>query len=258
MPEFDFGERTQPPTERRRREARARGEFAHSADLTAAVGLLAISGTLWFCAPQSAKILAEFLRRSLITQVSSEFDGTNLLNSAANVMLGIIWPFAVAAVIAGLLGNLVQTGWVWLPTAILRRNRSVRMFSSGHFAESLGRLLRLFVAATVTWRFLITNQLPLRLLGTEEPLAVFVRAAVLVGELCMQLSICFLTFALIDYGVRYWRYELGLRMTVEERRREQREQETPATIRRGRAALRNLQADFTAADAIERIGVATE
>ena len=66
-----------------------------------------------------------------------------------------------------------------------------------------------------------------------------IRSAQLIGELCVQLSACLVLLALVDYGFRFWRHEQGLKMTIEERRREQQDDQVDPRIKQRRAEAIN-------------------
>lgn len=54
----------------------------------------------------------------------------------------------------------------------------------------------------------------------------------LLSELLMQLLACLVLFACADYGLRFWRTELQLRMSVAQRRQEQRDERAVRPHRR--------------------------
>lgn len=221
----DSSERTLPPTERRRREAKERGQVARSPELTAAAILLASGFTLQFLAASAAGIFAD-LMRSTISNVSTNtvsLGGWSRLFGP--IFFSVLGPILGIALLFGLLANLVQTGWIWAPATITPRIRT----STGRWGErvvwSLGRILLLCAMSFVLWRFLLTHQWQLRSLAAAPATSMLVEPSRLIGQLCVQLAICLTIFALIDYGVRYWRNEQRLKMTVDEVRQEQREAE---------------------------------
>ncbi len=234
----DLADRTLPPTERHRREARNRGEVARSAELTAALILLTASGVLWFLAPACIKMLVVFMRSTLTAPVPPSLTIASTGELAQRVVWGLgatLWPIVLVLFVGGMAASWIQTGWLWLPTAIVPRFRQSPLISCGRVGVALGRLLQLAVLALVTWRFLLTSGLQLRSVGLDEPMAMLVRPARMLGELCLQLSLSLVLFALVDYGVRFWRHEQRLKMTVEERRREQKDDGPNPSIKQRRA-----------------------
>ena len=114
----DFGDRTQQPTERRRREARARGEVARSAELVAASVLLMTTAALWWLGPQVADALARALRDGLSSVPPSSLTAETVAQTmtllATRLAVGVV-PLLLIALAAAALGSLVQTGFLWTP-----------------------------------------------------------------------------------------------------------------------------------------------
>ena len=236
----DFAERTLPPTERRRREARQRGEVARSAELTSAVILLSAAGLFWFIIPASTNTLAGLMKSTFNSTPSTSLtiDTTGALALiAGQIFASILAPIMLVLLMSGFVANVSQTGWLWMPGAVLPQFRSRGLLSRDWLAKGSGMILRSVVLACVTSRFLMARHLALRSMGLGEPLAMLVQPARLLGELCIQLSLSLVLLAIVDYGYQFWRQEQRLKMTVEERRREQRDDALDPRIKRRRMAI---------------------
>ena len=236
----DDADRTLPPTERRRREARSRGEVARSAELTSAVTLLGASTVFWWLAPSWAAEIVGLIRDALTTTPTLSLTGSEiaiLTRQMGQVFATILLPAGLVVFTGGFIANLTQIGWIWTPSALAPRFRPKRLFSWERCSESAGLMLRLGLLFGLTWWFVCSRLRQLFSLGSGEPAAMFVSMARLLGELCVQLSICLVLLAIIDYGFRYWRHEQRLKMTLEERRREQKEDDVDPRIKQRRAAI---------------------
>ena len=222
----DLGDRTLPPTERRRREARQQGDVARSPQLTSALVLFAVSCLFLWLTPASISPLVTLVRRGLTSPPAIHLtigSTTDLLLGAIRVFATILWPFGLILVLSGLVANLTQVGWLWIPAAVVPRMRRARWISWDRVAEALGFVVRLTVLAGITWRFILVHDWQLQFLGLNETGMLLIQPFLLLGQLCVQLSLSVVALALVDYGYRYWRHEQRLKMTVEERRREQRD-----------------------------------
>src|SRR4051794_19991649 len=85
-------DRTQPPSKRRRQQAREQGQGAHSPELTAAAGWLAAVVALGFCGGGLASELAGLMRGAL-----SEWDPAAMPADAAGLAArfrGVAWALA--------------------------------------------------------------------------------------------------------------------------------------------------------------------
>ena len=235
-------DRTLPPTERRRREARSRGEVARSPELTSAITLLAGSALIWWLAPGWATSLAELMRDSLRTPPTSVMNVAFvavLTQRIGQLFATILLTAGLIICVTALAANITQTGWIWMPTAIVPRWRFRGLLSWERCLESTGWVLRLCLLASVVWFFTSSRQSQFLALSIGDPAVMLIRSAQLIGELCVQLSACLVLLALVDYGFRFWRHEQGLKMTIEEIRREQQDDQVDPRIKQRRAEAIN-------------------
>ena len=243
----DFGDRTQKPTERHRREARARGEVARSADLVAASVLLVTTAALWWLGPQVTDALARAMRDGLSSAPQSSFTAETVAQTmtllATRLAVGVV-PLLLIALAAAALGSLVQTGFLWTPAALLPKWERL------DFGKGLGRwvslnswialgagVVKLTVLIAVLIAFVRVRLPSAGPLTQGEPAELLGFAARTLVELGLLLALSLFVLALLDYGWQFWRHEQNLMMTVEELRREQREDSIDPRRKRARGEI---------------------
>jgi flagellar biosynthesis protein FlhB len=259
MSSSDLADRTLPPTERRRREARSRGEIPRSSELTAAVVLLAASCSLWFAGTAFVNAIARLLQQALVEVSPQVFDvdmATVAIHRQVVTGVSLLWPFFLVLVVCGIGANLIQTGWLWVPSAIQPRLRQGTLLSWPRLGDGLFRILKFAVLLGIAWQFLQSHHWQFRSAAGFEPIDMMTVPVMMFGELCARLSICLIIFALVDYGLKYWRHEQNLKMTIEERRREQREEEIDREIKRRQNAAPGASGSVSSLPGIERISSA--
>ncbi|MEK6262178.1 MAG: EscU/YscU/HrcU family type III secretion system export apparatus switch protein [Planctomycetota bacterium] len=243
----DFGDRTQKPTERRRREARARGEVARSADLVAASVLLVTMAALWWLGPQLADVLARAMRDGLSSAprspVTAETVAQTITLLTTRLAVGVV-PLLLIATAAAALGSLVQTGFLWTPAALMPKLERLdlakgfgRWVSLNSWVSLGAGLVKLTVLMAVLIAFVRVRLPSAGPLTQGEPAELLGFAARTLVELGLLLALSLFVLALLDYGWQFWRHEQSLMMTVEELRREQREDSTDPRMRRARSEL---------------------
>lgn len=243
----DFGDRTQKPTERRRREARARGDVARSADLVAASVLLVTMAALWWLSPQLLDVLARTMRDGLSSAPRSPFTIESVTQSmtllTTRLAVGAV-PLLLIAVAAAALGSLIQTGFVWTPAVLTPKLERLDLAKGfGRWVSlnawvSLGAgLIKLMILVAVLIGFVRVRLPSAGPLTQGEPAELLSFAARTLVELGLLLSLSLFVLALLDYGWQFWRYEQSLMMTVEELRREQREDSIDPRMKRVRSDL---------------------
>ncbi|WP_010582570.1 EscU/YscU/HrcU family type III secretion system export apparatus switch protein [Schlesneria paludicola] len=231
----DLAERTLPPTERRRREARARGEVARSPELTAAVILLAFCGLIRTLGFGCATTLAALMRSAISGPPALSLNtntGAALLTSALQTMAELIAPILLLLLICGLLTNLIQTGLLWTPAILLPRFRLGGLGTGLRLGDAIRQVAKLLALGITLWWSLSSLDWQYRTIGASDTLSMLVLPAENIITVCFALAFVLLLFAALDYGLKFWHLHERLKMTIDERRSEQREEELDPRIKR--------------------------
>jgi flagellar biosynthesis protein FlhB len=206
-----------PPSEKRRREARARGQVAHSPLLTSAAALAAASLAAWATGRGAAARLGELLRRAL----GGGLAPTRALDEALRAGAAIVLPIAGAAWLAAALAGAAQTGGLFTVGALgHRRADAERQAMPWLLAAALGLVLALSAAPTA--RALAP--------ATSVGGAATATAATL-AALAWRALVVFAACGLFDFALRRAAVERALEMTRAEHERERREEEGDPRLR---------------------------
>ena len=265
----EFGERTEQPTDRRRSDARQKGNVARSIDLNSAGLMLATALALWLFGDSLARSLGEMLATGLREPGPLDFDGGDALarfRALAGVLAASVVPVMLFMATAALLLNLGQVGFVVAPEAVqpklarlnplegLKRIFSLRAVM--RLAVSLAKLA--IVVAIASWSIAaLAPEFPAMLGGEWQSLSAgaadagFRERAVAPGvfagirdatvQLAFWLALALFALGVADLGFQRWKHEQDLRMTKQEVREELKEMEGDPHIRqRRREAHRKL------------------
>ncbi|MEM7811258.1 MAG: flagellar biosynthesis protein FlhB [Planctomycetota bacterium] len=246
----DDGDKTEEPTERRRREQREKGNVAKSRDLSAAGLMLGVAAVLWLSSTPFVTGLSEYVASSLAnaqTTLPAEFVasfGRQTIERSAFIALPVMGVlFVVSAAVA-----LGQVGFLAAPQVLSPKlNRldpikgaqkilSVRALAT--LGTSLAKLAVLtLVAAAMTWW-----ELPsLLALSDAEAIGLFGGIRDAVARLATVLAVALLVVAFADYAFQRWKYNQEIRMTKQEVRDELKSMEGDPLVRqRRRDAHRKL------------------
>ena len=243
----DHADRTLPPTERRRREARSRGDTILSPILTSSLVLILAASILWWSASALTAEIASLIRRALATKPAITISPTasTMTASILQTTEGIVTTTLIGLTLiffGAILASFGQKGWIWIPSSAIPRFRLQSLISGERTAESAGAMLRLVLLVVISGVFVKTHFHNIFLIEQTEPAAMFLRGAELVGLLLLQLSICLFMIGILDYLFRFWCFQQRLKMTIQERRREQKEDEVNPGIRKKRAANQSVAA----------------
>ena len=248
----DQGDKTEDPTDRKRREAREKGQVAKSADVTAAAVLAAAAALLWVCGVGVAQTLAGTIEVGIESARPTLSAADAAARLAAYAELLAVWVLpgllalaaAAAAGLAGQFGLLISTAalapkWSRVnPIAGLGR-----LFSAKAAARLGGGLAKVAVLAGVAG--LVVHWWLPDLVGLVGggPAAVLGRTHAALSNMAVALAAALAALAAGDFLFQRWQHERDLRMTKQQVRDELKNQDgDPAMKGRRREAHRKLNA----------------
>ncbi len=241
MPESDQGEKTEAPTQRRRDEARQRGQVARSVDLSSAVILLGALVALNFLGTRILGELGAMMTRMLQAEGAVAWD---LENAGQALRMGlwtvavVLMPILATVMLAGVVSNLVQVGFVFT-TEPLKPSASKlnplaglkRMFSKRSLVRlimSLGKIGIIGGICYVTIAMRMGRILSTSGLGYRQIITMAGELLLLLG---LRVAGVLLVLALLDYMFQRWQHEQDLRMSKQELKEDLKRMEGDPQIR---------------------------
>jgi len=237
----DRGEKTEPPTPRRRQEAREHGQVARSQDLPAAVMLLGTVLAFKVLGPSMLHDLIIACRRIFSATIYRPQDVVELAGPAIQGLAAVAVPLLSIAAALAVLGNIVQVGWLvsWWPLKPdLNRLNPISGLARLFDLQALVRLLMSMAKMALVCAVAVLTILQFEddILYTARlgvwPLAA--RSGHIAFVLAVRMAGVLLVLALIDYGWQKWRFEQELRMTREEVKEELRRLEGDPVVKQRR------------------------
>ena len=267
MSEKDSGqERSEEPTERRRKQAREKGQIARSKELNIMLSLMCGGMGLVVLGEPMAKEIASFFSRSLHFDSATAFDTSLMLEQfgmAVSDGVLLLAPFLALMTIASLAGPLAMGGASFSWSAISFKIEKInpvsglkRIFSVQGLMELLKAILKVTIIATCAYTFYkicMEDVLGLAFHPADEGFARMTQ--MLIAELIF-LSVAMVVVAGFDVPFQLWNHTKQLKMTLQEVKDESKETEgrpeVKSKIRQLQRAMaqRNLKADVLTANAI--------
>jgi flagellar biosynthetic protein FlhB len=247
----EFGERTELPTERRRTQARERGNVARSVDLTAAGLMLGAATVFYLLVVPLCRTLAGLTAALLRSAGRERLDAADVVEHFRNI-LQMVGPSLLAVLLTMMLTafiwNVVQVGILIAPEALQPQFGRLNPLSGFRRIFSITALMRLavslaklaLVVGIAVWS--IGSLLPqvAQLIGLAPGATLVFMEGALV-RLAFQLSAALVFLALLDFLYQRWRLEQDLKMTRQEIRDEMKEMEgNPLVRQRRREAHRKV------------------
>lgn len=251
MAENDNGEKTEQPTDRRRTEAREKGNIAKSTDLNAAGMMLATAGVLYFFVVSLSNDMKNFMELTLTTPVWLQMEPVKIIERCEAILKLFLQGSALTMIvlfIAAVLLNIVQVGFLISPDVLqikwerlnpmegAKRILSVRGLVK--LAVSLAKLSLLVFIATWFSYLVFPNFLALMGASPETILRDIFNSTI---ELGILLALALIVLGGADYAFQKWKHEKDLMMSKQEIREEMKSMEGDPLIRqRRREAHRKL------------------
>ncbi|MHA3738337.1 flagellar biosynthesis protein FlhB [Pseudomonas sp. Eth.TT006] len=236
MAESESGQdKTEDPTEKRKKDSREKGEIARSKELnTLAVMLAGASGLLIFGGMLAEELMHLMrlnfsLSREVIMDEKSM--GTFLLISGKIALLAI-QPIMITLLLAALIGPISLGGWLFaagsLAPKFSRMNPASglkRMFSFKAVIELLKALAKFLITLGVAL-VVLSSDVDDFLRIAHEPLeSAIIHSVTLVGWSSLWLACGLIIIAAVDVPVQLWEAHKKLLMTKQEVRDEHKDQE---------------------------------
>lgn len=226
-----IGEKTEQATPRRKREAREKGQVAKSAEVNAAFSLLVMVETLSIFGGMITTNIRELLVYSFSGNgIPDAMDVTSVSQAmlvAVIFLIKIMLPIFGAAVLAALVFNLLQTGFLFSSKAAQPKIERInmiqgfkRIFSMRTLIELLKSTLKLMVISYMAYSEFKKHMgdFPM-LMGKDISSAVAAFFDIII-DIAFNIAIAFAIFAALDYLYQRWRHNKDLMMTKQEIRDE--------------------------------------
>ena len=253
MAESESGaDKTEDPTEKRKKDSREKGEIARSKELNTLAIMLAGSAGLLIFGGALAQDLMELMRYnfSLSREVLLNPDsmGAFLLHSG-KIALIAVQPVLITLLIAALIGPISLGGWLFaagsLAPKFSRMNPAAgikRMFSAKALVELLKALAKFFIILIVAL-LVLQSDIDDLLRIAHEPLELAVIHSVqVVAWSALWMACGLILIAAVDVPVQLWESHKKLLMTKQEVRDEHKDQEGRPEVKQ---RIRQLQREMS-------------
>ncbi len=241
----DFGDKSEPPTPRRRMEARNRGQVPKSQELNAAVLLLGslltlemFGGRLW---KKMLAVMGRSLEGDLIPGVKANLA---LSKGIVGEMISGILPLFLSAFVIALVIQYSQVGWLLTTkplepsfTKLNPINGIKRIFSPQSLFQLVQNLAKLSLVLLVSWSAVAGIIDQVMLAHTVDIALLMGLACKLMYYLGIRIAIVLLMLALIDYVYQRYRHEKQLKMTKDEVKEEMKRMDGDPVIKRRRREI---------------------
>ena len=249
MAESESGaDKTEDPTDKRKRDSREKGEVARSKELNTVAVMLAGTGAVLAFGGTLANVLLDLMRKNFTLPrevlMDERYMAIFLLQSGKDAYLAT-QPILLTLLLAALLGPIALGGWLFAAGSLAPKFSRMnpmsgikRMFSMNSITELLkavGKFLMILMVAVVV---LYKDQAELLAIAKEPLDRAIVHSLQVVGWSSLWMAAGLLIIAAIDVPIQLYQSRQKLMMTKQEIRDEYKESEGRPEVK-GR--IRQLQ-----------------
>lgn len=258
-------QKTEKPTQRKRRRTRREGQVAQSNEVNNAFVLLAGIGALALFGGHSFRCMAACAEGRLGNLAGLDLSLSGVESVAADtvgVLVGASLPAMLLVGTVGLLCSLLQTGVLVVPKKLAPNLKAIDPIKGLKNIFSLAAAMRLLMAAIkfaaigVIVYFVVRGRSSwFGGLVSMSPWGILDVSRRLCFSILVRVGVAMLGVALLDYAFQRWRHEKELLMTKQELKEERKRQEGSPEVRGRQEMMRRAMSQRRMMQAVPRADV---
>ena len=244
--------RTEEPSEHKLRKAREEGRVAKSTEINGALVLLLPVIAIIILAPWIFNSCVEIIKFYFDRCVSAELTDSALVDAFYNYFIKLVLPIGLTAMVAGVVGNIVQTKGFLFSTKPIEPKFSKILPKFGQYFKktifsmegafnvfkSLFKVVILFVASYIIISSDLETLLSMMNVSLWSGVCYIAKMA---AKILLVAAVVFLGVAIPDYFVQKKQFMESMKMTKQEVKQEYKDMEgDPLVKSRLRQQMRNL------------------
>jgi flagellar biosynthetic protein FlhB len=222
--------RTEPASERRRREEREKGNVPKSAEVASTLVLIGGTATLFFFGEAFIKNTAIFIKKYMSMGVTIERFGAEefrvMLAMVARDFFGLLWPILAITIVFAIVGNVVQVGFMFTPKALAFRFDRIspnfkRILPNRQTMFNLFKsLAKVILIGIVSYILISGDFLKILLTGNMGVMESISLISYSGFKIMMTVGMILLAIAVSDFFFQKFEFEESLKQTPSEAKRE--------------------------------------
>ncbi len=261
MAEQQGQEKTEAPTEKKRRESREEGQVAFSKELSSAALLAGIVLTLVATSPFILDSFRELMTNIFRQMASADELSVNsiytLSGEIITTMLPAFTPFLTVIVLVAIFAAVVQVGIQITFKAIVPKFSKLspltgikRLFSSQSLADFLKSMAKLIIVGFVGYLTYMDKISELNGLSVSTPEAILKYNFTVVAEVAGKIVLALVAIAIFDYFYQRWHHEQQMMMTKQEVKEETKQTEGDPQLK---SRIRQIQREMSNARMMQEV-----
>ncbi len=257
-------EKTEAPSDKKRQDAREKGNVAKSTEINSVVVLLAGICLLKWMGPwivdELGKCIVEF------TEYCSDTTMTQarivMLSHKSIILMGkIILPIAGSIMILGIVANIIQIGFLLTLKPLIPKFEKIdpikgfgRLFSMRSIVETIKNILKLAIIGVVAYVTLKGEFDKMLLLSDSSVGTIWTFTCGVAFKVILRIALVLIIIAILDFAYQRYDHEKQLRMTKQEVKEEHKSMDGDPQVK---ARIRSLQREMARRRMMDEVPKAT-
>ncbi len=228
MANTEGGEKTEPATPKRRREARSNGQVLKSQEVNTAVILIVMFFTLQLMGLDIIKRLAGFITAFIspetMTRQVTAVDVPPMFMSVIYEFMMTILPFLMIALFIGVLINILQVGFLFTTKPLRPKLSKLNplpglknmLFSLHSLFELAKSCVKIAILGVIVYSEYIRNMSFFTMMMRIDIISSAKKIFEMIFSLAFQVGLAFSIMAVFDYLYQRWKFEKDLKMSKQE------------------------------------------
>ncbi|TGN07172.1 EscU/YscU/HrcU family type III secretion system export apparatus switch protein [Leptospira ilyithenensis] len=239
--------RTEPPSERRRREEKDKGNVPKSNEVSSTLVLLGGTATIFFLGDKFVQNTAVFIKKYLSMGVRVDRFGAEefrvIMASVTRDFFSVLWPIFAITVVFAIAGNVVQVGFMFTPRALsFRFDRITPNFKKvlpnrQTIFNLLKSLAKVILIGVVSFILISGDFLKVLLTGNMGVMESISLISYSGFKIMMTVGVILLAIAVADFFFQKSEFEDSLKQTPSEAKREMRDDSGDPILKNRRMQL---------------------
>lgn len=225
-PQPSSGDKTEKATPKRKREAREKGQIFKSVEVNTALTMLVMFGVLSIFGQTIVENIKKLLRYFFTMDAPDHFTVaavSKLFIDAVWMFFGIIAPILIAAFLAAVVSNVIQSGFVFTTKALAPKFDRInplsgfkRIFSTRTLLDLVKAIIKIAILGFVAYNEFEGHMEDFKGLMGQDVVTAVAESVDIIISVAFNLAIAFAIFAPFDYIYQRWKYNKDLMMTKQE------------------------------------------
>lgn len=240
-------ERTEDPTARKLAQARSEGQVFRSQEVLSVGMLLVGISVLWVGTPWGIEKLQVVMSSILLASNTTTLTPTSVQDLLMNLgikVVQVLLPLMMALMIAGILLNVVQSGWNFTFKPLQPKLQKIsplkgfkRIFSSQGLFQFFKSFLKILIVGPIAYFHIQGLMREVVMIHAQQIERIFPTAGAWIIGLFFKVIIVLIFLSLLDFAYEKWRFKENLKMTKQEVKDERKQTEGDPQIKKHRVKM---------------------